>query len=36
MEKRTRFSGISGGVRPPTAGATLDFDLRCKTRGPQP
>ncbi len=24
---------ISRGFRPPTAGATLDFDLRCKTRG---
>ena len=33
---RTRFSRISRGVRPPTAGATLDFDLRCKTRGRHP
>ena len=36
MAKRTRFSGISRGVRPPTAGATLDFDLRCKTGGLPP
>ena len=32
-----RLAGVVAGdtgVPPPTAGATLDFDIRCKTRGP--